>query len=104
VPGSAFTSWRAFTGVDLTGGTYDRVSFWAWDEQRDPVRVLFEVPVVRDYPYLNTLRFSFDCSTNNSTGGGLMGPIVAYVRNIVAFNNVADLVSDPLFWSLPVSG
>jgi hypothetical protein len=104
VPGSAFTSWRAFTGADLTGGTYDRVSFWAWDPQRDPVRVLFEVPVVRDYPFLNTQRFSFDCSTNNSTGGGLIGPIVAYARNVVALNNAAVVEGDPVLFARPIAG
>jgi hypothetical protein len=104
VPGEAFTSWTAHTGVDLSGGIYDRVSSWMWDETRSPTRVYFEVPVVRDYPYLNTLRFSFDCSTNNLSGGGLVGPVVAYVRGVAAFNNVVNLASDPMFWRLPIAG
>jgi hypothetical protein len=104
VPGADFTSWRALTGVDLTGGTYYMVSLWIWDETRAATRVLYEVPVTWLYPFINTLRFGFDCSTNNLTGGGLTGPIVAYARNVVALNNVTHIEHDAELFELPVAG
>lgn len=104
VAGSAFVEWQALTGHDLTGGTYDRASLWIWDETRDPTRVIYRVPVVRDYPYLNTFRFAFDTSTHNLDGGGLTGPILAYARNVVALTNATVNEGDPLLFARPIAG
>jgi hypothetical protein len=86
VPGAQFTEWTELTGAAMTG-TYDMFSLWMIDATQLVPPVLYRVPVVRTYPYLNTFRWAWDCSTNNLDGGGLTGPIVGYGRNIVVLRN-----------------
>ncbi len=92
VPGAQFTDWSeiAAGGVPLTG-TWDMLSVWIGDEQRNAQRVLYRVPIARDAvkdPMYASLRFAWDTSTNNINGGGLTGPVVAYMRNLVILRNV----------------
>ena len=35
-----------------------------------------------------SFRYTWDTSTNNSGGGGLTGPVIAYGRNVVMMRNV----------------
>jgi hypothetical protein len=88
--GSEFTDWSTayLSGVPLTG-TWDMVTLWIADESRDATRVLYRVPGTRKALdiMLAQFRFSWDTSTNNGNGGGLVGPVVAYGRNVVILHN-----------------
>ena len=90
VPGSQFTDWSDTTlgGVPLTG-TWDMATLWIADEQRNATRVFYRVPAGRRDidTMLAQFRFSWDTSTNNSVSGGLTGPVIAYVRNLVVLQN-----------------
>ena len=90
VPGREFHEWSevALDGAPLAG-TWDMVTLWIADEQRDPVRILYRVPVPRRDPMLAHFRLAFDSSTNNLRGGGIDGTLVAYARNVVVLHNAS---------------
>jgi hypothetical protein len=90
VPGSEFDEWSqvALAGAPFSG-QWDMVSVWIADEERDATRVLFRVPAARRNldTMIGSLRLAWDTSTNNLAGGGLTGPVIAYVRNVVVLHN-----------------
>jgi hypothetical protein len=88
VPGSAFTEWSqvALNGTPLTG-TWDMVSLWVADEQREPVRLLYRVPAARIDPMLVEFRLALNTSTNNRRRPGTIGTLIAYARNVVVLHN-----------------
>jgi hypothetical protein len=73
--------------VGGTGGTFDPhfecLSAWIADENRDPVRILFQMPYERKDAYLYLL-FLFDTSAKAAERQGLM---YGYVRNVVMLKN-----------------
>jgi hypothetical protein len=102
VPGAEFTEWKELTNATLTE-TYDMFSLFMIDN-RGTAKVLYRVPVVRAYPYINTFRWAWDCSTNNLEGGGLTGPLVGYGRNVVALRGDTPAIDDPILFEPPVAG
>jgi alpha-tubulin suppressor-like RCC1 family protein len=106
VPGSEFTEWSQtyLGGVPLTG-TWDMVSLWAADENRNPVRIHYRVPAPRTEPMFTTFRFSFDTSSHNLTPGtGLDGPLIGYGRNVAILRNYDLNESDTSVFARPIGG
>jgi hypothetical protein len=91
VPGSEFTEWSAnyLGGGTPLDGNWDMATLWIADEQRNARRVFYRVPSGRRATdtMLANFRFSWDTSTTNLAGGGLTGPVIAYVRNLVVLKD-----------------
>lgn len=107
-PAEAFTSWTAFQQLvnpsfELTGGPYDMFSMWAADEERDAVRLYYQVPITRSDTFFTRFRPAFDTSTSNiGTPPGLTGPFIAYIRNFVVLRNYTVDEDDTSFFARPV--
>lgn len=104
-PSSAFTSWSSFIGTPLTGGPYHMMSAWVADENRDPVRILYQVPwPIRD-PYLPDFYFEFNTSGHPSSAGspsGQSGDIIGYARNVATLRDYALSESDTTVFVKPI--
>lgn len=88
-PGANFTEWSTtyLSGVPLTG-TWDMVSMWAWDENRDAQRILYRVPFPPIGTFYTQFRIAWNTSSHNlQSGTGLTGPIVVDLRNVILLHN-----------------
>jgi hypothetical protein len=85
---------RFFVRIDQRSGDYDLADVWVADENRDPVKVLTQMPVsVRPTGRTPNSIASFQAEFNSSTDSLLrtdLRDLVAYVRNFVALRDVAD--------------
>jgi hypothetical protein len=75
---------RYWVEVEVIPGAFDRVSLWIADERRGPVQLLNRLEI-ESAGTLTNLWMEFNSSANR-TGG----PLVAYLRNVVMFSNLAD--------------
>jgi hypothetical protein len=75
---------RYWMEVEIVPGGFDRVSLWIADERRDPVQLLNRLEI-ESAGTLTEFWVEFNSSANRAGG-----PLVAYVRNVVMFSNLAD--------------
>jgi hypothetical protein len=80
---SRWDAWKSQSpAAAQLSGTWDMVSLWVADEQRDAVRLLYRVPASVD-----TQLASFDFEFNTSNRPSQTGPLVGYGRNVVVLHN-----------------
>jgi hypothetical protein len=82
--------------IKQVANNYDEMDLWAADETQDPVKIYssvkLSVPVVNGTSTINKLWLEFNTSTAAFVRGDLRD-FVAYVRNVVALQNVANPTS-----------
>ena len=75
---------RYWVLVELFPGSWDRISMWVADERQNPVR-LYDRVEMRSAGSLTKFWLEY-----NSSGSRTGGPLIAYVRNVVALHNVTN--------------
>jgi len=76
-------AWKSLSAeAAQLSGTWDMLSLWVADEQRDAVRLLYRVPAS-----VNTQLASFDFEFNTSAKPSQTGPLIGYGRNVVVLHN-----------------
>ena len=106
-PIANFTSWTAFQQLvngsfAMTGTDYDMFSMWAADEDSDPVRLYYKVPLTRTDTHFARFRPAFDTSTSNSGGGGLDDAMISYISNVVVLENYTVSEANTTLFAKPV--
>jgi len=99
--------WRALNSIGQTGssaditGTWNLMSMWMADENRDAIRVVYRVP------HCPSGIDHIDYELNASQGAGVpIGPYIAYSKNVVVLVNyplgVVSPEGDPTLFQRPV--
>ena len=109
-PPGEFTEWNSTYGVTVQPnpndeqGRWHMVSKWIIDENRNPQRLLYRVPLgfsTQD-PIITSIRFTMDTSKI-----GFIGPWVGYFRNLIVLKDYdlpnADPESDTTIFVRPVN-